>query len=151
MFVLLMLVVFVILTGRVVPRRELKTARELIVEPPVGEVSCGVCKATGSQAGSHHLTSCPMYRYQSKFALATSSVWDGVWTQAEILECLPQWMRADFDCPARGAHEWTARVTSRRNHYEFCHHCNRTKRTVDEWPDTERDALEVIYALQFSR
>lgn len=71
-------------------------------------------------------------------------------TQAEIVARLPQWMVADFDCPA-GPHDYLPRVTSRGNNYEWCRHCNRMKRTADPWPDTERDPLEVIYDLQFRR
>lgn len=77
--------------------------------------------------------------------------WEGIWTQAEVVERLPQWMRADFDC-VRGPHDFLPRVTSRGNHYEWCRNCNRMKRTIDPWHDIEnRDPLEVIYALQFSR
>lgn len=74
----------------------------------------------------------------------------GVRTQAEVLERLPQWMRADFDCPS-GAHEWLHIVPPTSfNAYAFCKHCP-TKRRGPGCPDTERDPLDVIYDLQFSR
>lgn len=85
-----------------------------------------------------------------KAALGPVDLEAPAYTQAEVLDRLPRWMVADFDCP-RGPHEWLPRATSRGNHYEWCRHCNRMKRTVDEWPDTQRDPLEVIYDLQFRR
>jgi hypothetical protein len=71
-------------------------------------------------------------------------------TQTDVLQWLPQWMVADFDCP-NGPHEYLARVTSRGNHYEWCRHCNRMKRTVEPCEDDTRNPVEVIYALQFGR
>lgn len=71
-------------------------------------------------------------------------------TQAEIVERLPPWMRADFTCPARGAHEWLETGGARWATgvvYAFCKRCDAKKRTVDaEWEVT-RPALEVIYDL----
>lgn len=117
-----------IMSGDLVPRRELeavRTFREQLEDEPVRAVAPR-----------------PVLDYDLAY---------GVRTHAEVFERLPQWMRADFDCPDHGAHDFLPRVTSRENHYEWCRHCNRMKREVDEWPSTERDPLDVIYSLQFSR
>lgn len=76
-------------------------------------------------------------------------------TQAEVLEHLPQWMVADFDCPARGPHDWLVTTSGCGVPepdglvYAWCKNCPAKRRTP--WPDTQRDALDVIYDLQFSR
>lgn len=72
-------------------------------------------------------------------------------THVEVLGRLPRWMVADFDCPDRGPHDFLPPVASGGNHYEWCRNCKRMRRTIDEWPDIQRDPLEVIYGLQFSR
>lgn len=72
-------------------------------------------------------------------------------TQAGVLDRLPRWMVADFDCPDRGPHQWREVKTSyvAECHYEFCVTCTR-RRKVEPCLDT-RDPLEVIYGLQFRR
>lgn len=70
-------------------------------------------------------------------------------TQVEVLERLPQWMVADFDCP-RGPHEWLGVATMGAD-YRFCKHCDRRKRTPCLDDMLHRDPLEVIAALQSAR
>lgn len=74
--------------------------------------------------------------------------YDAIWpmiTLEQVLEHLPRWMQADFDCPGRGPHTWLPRVTGRGNSYEFCRHCTRLKREVDpEWLATR--SVYGIYA-----
>lgn len=71
-------------------------------------------------------------------------------TQAEVLERLPQWMWADFNCPDRGPHGWVGTQATGETRL-FCKYCPAKRRI--QCPDDmlSRDPLEVIYALQFSR
>lgn len=76
--------------------------------------------------------------------------WDGVWTQAEVLERLPPSIAIDFDCPA-GPHDWM--VAGQPYHglqFLFCRRCPAHRRRLTPWPDM-LDPLDTVYALQFSR
>lgn len=119
---LLICLVILILTGYVTPRRELMAARTF----------------------REQLEDEPVRE------LPVAPMMDGIFTQAAIAATLPPSIATDFDCPDHGPHDFLPGVTSRGNHYEWCRHCNRLKRTVEPWPDT-RDPLDVVYSLQFSR
>lgn len=50
-------------------------------------------------------------------------------TQAEVLELLPRWMVADFDCPS-GAHEWRDCRVGGEVAFRWCKHCTAHRRVV---------------------
>lgn len=73
-------------------------------------------------------------------------------THAQVLERLPRWMVADFDCLA-GPHNWlelTHTAGWPGVAYSWCRTCQ-ARRRRKTWPDDTRDPLAVIYDLQFGR